>query len=175
MTSYAGWCQQGANMAKTLIAILTVSMAMAGCDVAFTRSQKVQNQVRSYLNDPGSGKFETVFKGNDEKHYCGWVNAKNRMGAYVGSTKFIHERVTDDFGVVTFVASPPKDFEFKMLKHSTDFESDFKELYSKCESIAKWNEKCNSAPETIADSHRLCQMMLDPKSKGLMAEIYKMK
>lgn len=45
------------------------------------------NAVRLKLTDPGSAQFDAVDKRNEIT--CGFVNAKNRMGGYVGYRAFI--------------------------------------------------------------------------------------
>jgi hypothetical protein len=45
--------------------------------------------VRGQLKDPDSAKFTNVRKSRDGSHVCGYVNAKNSMGGYVGNQPFI--------------------------------------------------------------------------------------
>ncbi len=51
-------------------------------------------------------KFENIREGNEEKYHCGWVNAKNRMGGYVGLTRFSHHRITDGYAEVKLFQVP---------------------------------------------------------------------
>jgi hypothetical protein len=50
---------------------------------------KVMDQVRGALNDPDSAKFQNVEFFPKTGAGCGLVNAKNKMGGYVGSTRFV--------------------------------------------------------------------------------------
>lgn len=45
--------------------------------------------VRKSLNDPESARFEEVTFNTNTKFGCGRVNSKNRMGGYVGFTRFV--------------------------------------------------------------------------------------
>jgi len=48
-----------------------------------------QNRVREALIDPDSGRFSGVYYNENTKNACGYVNAKNRLGGYVGMRPFI--------------------------------------------------------------------------------------
>ena len=69
-------------MIKQLIALPLVLNLLA-CDGA------AKDAVRDQLNDPGSAKFYEV--GSKGSVTCGLVNAKNRMGGFVGRRGFIFE------------------------------------------------------------------------------------
>lgn len=49
--------------------------------------QAAMEAVKSKLNDPDSAKFRDV-KRLGPLNYCGWVNAKNGFGGYVGYSLF---------------------------------------------------------------------------------------
>jgi len=49
----------------------------------------VISMVRQSLNDPESARFEEVTYNAKTKFGCGRVNAKNRMGGYVGFARFV--------------------------------------------------------------------------------------
>ena len=49
----------------------------------------VMDMVRRSLNDPESARFENVTFNAKTKFGCGVVNAKNRMGGYVGFARFV--------------------------------------------------------------------------------------
>lgn len=55
----------------------------------FSDDAKVINQVKGTLNDPDSAKFKDVKYFSNTKAGCGSVNAKNKMGGFVGYTRFI--------------------------------------------------------------------------------------
>jgi hypothetical protein len=48
-----------------------------------------QDRITGRLNDPESGRFRNVFVSPRGRAVCGEVNAKNRMGGYVGFRRFI--------------------------------------------------------------------------------------
>lgn len=71
-------------------------MALAGCE------NKVQEAVKRELIDSSSALFRDVQRcSGSQSIYRGEVNAKNRMGAYVGYEPFFYDGVS-----VTFAASP---------------------------------------------------------------------
>lgn len=51
------------------------------------------NSIREALNDPESARFRKLFVSPKGRAVCGEVNAKNKMGGYVGFRRFI---VADD-------------------------------------------------------------------------------
>lgn len=65
--------------------------------------EHVKTLVKSSLKDPDSAKFDDIKYFPETKAGCGYVNAKNSMGGYVGLTRFI----ASDSGDVSF--EPPDD------------------------------------------------------------------
>ena len=60
-----------------------ICLALAACD-----SHRAElDAVRMQLSDPGSAEFGSVE--TDDGTTCGFVNAKNRLGGYVGFRAFI--------------------------------------------------------------------------------------
>ena len=57
---------------------------------------RFQNLVKANLFDPGSAQFQNIRLNPDGTALCGQVNAKNRMGGYVGFRQFL---VTQEKGV----------------------------------------------------------------------------
>ena len=57
--------------------------------VYFSNTAKVMTQVKNALSDPESAKFQNVEFFPQTGAGCGLVNVKNKMGGYVGSTRFI--------------------------------------------------------------------------------------
>lgn len=76
-------------MNRTAILTLACAAALtAACDrVPGTDAYRARTELSGYLIDPGSAKI-TVYRGRGNA-LCGFVNAKNRMGAYVGNTPFL--------------------------------------------------------------------------------------
>jgi hypothetical protein len=76
---------------KVLLALALPAIALA-CVVAWLNVRPiydVKQQVRANLKDPDSAKFDDVTWNPERKAGCGYVNAKNAMGGYAGSTHFV--------------------------------------------------------------------------------------
>lgn len=69
----------------------------------FSPAAKLTAQVRSTLTDPDSARFESVRINPQSGVACGSVNAKNKLGGYVGSVRFM---VSSD-GAVIFEPRDP--------------------------------------------------------------------
>lgn len=65
--------------------------------------------IKSQLVDPDSARFSEQFHGKREGAWCGWVNARNSLGGYTGSQRFIALRTTG------FIESSLPPFEFEDL------------------------------------------------------------
>lgn len=70
-------------------AAVLLSAAIAGGWWFYWPVHQVETQVRARLNDPESARFSGVTFNRTKSVGCGLVNAKNRMGGYVGDTYFI--------------------------------------------------------------------------------------
>jgi hypothetical protein len=101
-----------------LIAVLAMPSAASAAHASrpLTGSEKalVEHAVRAELLDPDSARFRHNLFRTSEDQYCGLVNAKNRMGGYIGYKVFsvnftksggLIKKVTD----VTVVATDDKD------------------------------------------------------------------
>ena len=60
---------------------------------------KIKNAVRESLNDPDSAKFSKITFNSETGYGCGLVNARNKLGGYVGKKRFV---VSIDDGDVSF-------------------------------------------------------------------------
>jgi hypothetical protein len=78
---------KGKPVLRRLILPITVLALTPGCDRGRTQAEEA---VKRLLIDPGSAQFRDVvsYPNGAAERYCGEVNAKNRMGGYVGFTKF---------------------------------------------------------------------------------------
>jgi len=69
-----------------------VLLALAGCRyIPGTEASKIaegESQVRDALADPNSAEFRNLSIREVTGAVCGEVNAKNRMGGFVGFTRF---------------------------------------------------------------------------------------
>ena len=79
---------------KKLVVTVGVLAVLGGSGAAswflyFKPVEVVKDRVRSVLKDPDSAKFENVkyFKKTDVG--CGFVNARNSMGGYIGKRIFV--------------------------------------------------------------------------------------
>jgi hypothetical protein len=69
------------------LAIATVA-GVVGCWI-YWPTYITQQRVKLVLNDPDSAKFRGIAFNSATRAGCGFVNAKNRMGGYVGETHFV--------------------------------------------------------------------------------------
>lgn len=71
--------------------LLAVVFAVSGCGES-PKIREAKTIVSDTLTDPESAQFrklEVIDKGNDKFVVCGEVNARNRLGGYVGYRTFI--------------------------------------------------------------------------------------
>ena len=81
--------------------VVLASLSLAGCESAEEKSQREAQEHRSQLFqeaeavvragffDPDSARFDRLVLGKNDA-VCGWVNAKNRFGGYVGFEQFVY-------------------------------------------------------------------------------------
>lgn len=143
---------------------LFILVFLGGCDFAVTQEQKIKKEVMLRLNDPDSAKFRNIVKGKTENHYCGQVNAKNRMGGYAGYKSFIFKIIKDDEYSVIFLEEAPTDSEYASVKRSNGIE----EVMIKCDSIVEYKENC-SDDITVPE---MCELMKSDIKK-FVKEIFK--
>ncbi|MDR7117532.1 type VI secretion system-associated protein TagO [Caulobacter sp. BE254] len=83
-------------MRRQYAVLVVAALALAGCE------NKAEEAVKRELIDGGSAQFRDVQRcSSDSSIYKGEVNAKNRMGAYVGFEPFFYDGTS-----VTFAANP---------------------------------------------------------------------
>lgn len=131
------------------VMVIAAAAVLLGCG-----DQVAKNAVKRLLNDPDSAKFSNIQPGKATGDYCGFVNAKNRMGGYVGDTPFFYRKDTDTVAIVT----SPDDGDFRGLwlaiRSSSSFTSDLAKLSQKCGLMDQWDNVC-STPHP-QQKHRLC-------------------
>lgn len=84
--------QRGAALTVALL-----SATLMGCDaapegrLAPSQIDFIESAVRQQLRDPDSAQFRDIKIGTgDDAHFvCGYVNAKNGFGGYIGFTRFM--------------------------------------------------------------------------------------
>jgi hypothetical protein len=75
---------------KVWVVIALVVAAAAFVFIGSNRLNDGERAVLTKLNDPDSAKFGKSFKSKRaDSVWCGEVNAKNRMGGYVGMTRYV--------------------------------------------------------------------------------------
>jgi hypothetical protein len=77
------------NQYAILLAIGATAMTYFLWTEVLSTEAKVAKLVKRSLTDPESAKFRNINKGSDPGLVCGEVNSKNRLGGYVGFTKFL--------------------------------------------------------------------------------------
>lgn len=73
-------------MKKITISLLAL-VALSACSPGASEIEYAKKVVSEELFDPSSAEFSDV--AYMDGAVCGWVNGRNRMGGYVGSTKFL--------------------------------------------------------------------------------------
>lgn len=71
------------------LSALAAAVAVVVWGVSYWPTYQVQQRVKAALFDPDSAKFEGITYNRTTDVGCGYVNAKNKMGGYVGTTMFI--------------------------------------------------------------------------------------
>ena len=75
---------------NTSIALLLIgSLALTACNSGPSDSDKIKTIVKGVLIDGESAQFSDLKYYQSTKFGCGFVNAKNKLGGYVGKKKFI--------------------------------------------------------------------------------------
>ena len=143
-----------------LILMVLGLAALAGCGV----EMDAKNAAKKLLNDPGSAEFSDLRKGSEPDNVCGYLNAKNRMGGYVGKTPFFYEGATQMVAIV----APAEDGDFRSIWlgiRLNDFANDLEKTRQKCEVVAKWPAVCGSSYP--GPKHDLCDVILDGGASGI--------
>lgn len=143
-------------LARLNIAALCV-FALAGCG----DEGEAKTAVKSLLNDPDSAQFSELKRGKSKGDICGVVNAKNRMGGYVGNTPFMYEKNLEMASIVT--APEDRDFRSIWLGMRTDsYAEEFIKVMSQCQALERWDSVC--ATPHPQPKHQMCNVLLgDPK------------
>jgi hypothetical protein len=102
------------NIAKYLP--LLALLALAGCDISSNEPPPdlgiaaAEQAVKRILIDPESAQFSGISRNSETGAYCGYVNAKNRLGGYTGDKRFAFNN-----GRVVFFPDPA-DLDRKILE-----------------------------------------------------------
>lgn len=131
-------------------------LSVGACDlVPGTPANRAKVALSGYLLDPGSAKI-TVLKSTPDT-LCGTVNAKNRMGAYVGATPFL----VDGKYATPVVFSEPTISDYSTWSDNPNTSSGH-EAYSRmedgCAFKATWAKTCDaSSAEAIIVDEEFCK------------------
>jgi hypothetical protein len=153
---------------KTAVVFLVVGLAClsAACDrVPGTPQNRARVALKPYLIDPSSAKIE-IIKASAES-VCGTVNAKNRMGAYVGAMPFVVESKYSD----PVVFSEPTIFDFTLWNDSPNSSSGreaYQRLENGCTFRSRWAASCDSSTaNAIMVDEQLCRLWNTEDYAGL--------
>jgi len=128
---------------RTLILLPLAATAFASVLTACSPNSEAQEAIKRLLNDPESAKFADVITGNDG-NVCGRVNAKNRMGGYVGTVPFFYQAKVKYAAIVP----PVEDSDFRSLWLSIKLRSTLTDelttLNTKCMHMSQWSDVCGS-------------------------------
>ncbi len=73
------------------VAVLVCTLFMVGCSPSEKDFVEMgESVVKDTLKDPDSAKFESFFRdfGDDTGYVCGYINAKNSYGGYIGKKPY---------------------------------------------------------------------------------------
>lgn len=142
---------------KMCIAAMAVVFLLTACT-----DGGAKKAVSSQLYDPDSAKFEGLTKGVEDYIVCGQVNAKNRMGGYVGARPFFYFK---DSQLATLVSAPTtsdfRSYWYGLQAKSSD--EDFEKVYRGCQNVTRWNQVCGNVAKI--EPHKFCTPLMDPKGK----------
>lgn len=151
--------------ARITLVIAAMAATLTACEQLPGAVNEAKREVRRNLIDPTSARFESVYENHKTGAVCGFVNAKNRMGAYVGAKPFVYEKSSG----ATLVQEPPTDREFERYFDNIEYAEagDYMKLEEKCKSVALWQSKCSSS--TYMGESKYCALVNDGKS---MMDLY---
>lgn len=121
-----------------VIALLP-AILLSGCD----RYGDAKKAVKAALIDPESAQFDDVTAGKEAGIVCGLVNAKNRMGGYIGRMPFYTRN-----GVVYMTASGPTRSDLRLLNATSvtdeklEWEKRWMEIQVGCDFIGSIGRYC---------------------------------
>ena len=109
------------------------------------------------------------------KSVCGYVNAKNRMGGYVGRSPYLYDTTQG----ASALMQPPTTNDLELLKLSISDQSSWKEkwlaIQTSCDFIDRWQRTCPALMSLNQQdtSVRLCRAWLkkDSTTDSVLQEI----
>lgn len=94
---------KGAFAAACAVAVAALIAAYGLLTYGPGSERQVLERVRNSLTDPASAQFKDVVVG--DYFVCGRVNAKNRMGGYIGFQRFLAYRYIEDEAATPYFES----------------------------------------------------------------------
>lgn len=164
--------KHGETMTRNaVLAAAIAALSLAACTEESAKKVRAEDAVKAFLNDPGSATFENVQPGKTDRHICGTVNAKNRMGAYVGKTPFVYTEFSPSNGFAVLMNGSPTDLDFKLLPHHPDKHAQLDKLEAQCRAVEHWNNGCAIS---LIPLHRLCKPAMERNYETLLRESRKL-
>lgn len=141
-----------------LFAALLIAGSLVGCG----GEGEAKTAVKALLNDPESAQFSSLQPGKGKGDVCGLVNAKNRMGGYVGNTPFMYEKALVSATIVP--ATDEQDFRALWLDMKANIVGEsLTAVMSRCQNLARWETVCTTPHPS--PKHQMCVVLLgDPKA-----------
>lgn len=145
-------------MSRIPIALaLFTTLHLVACDeIPGTLKAKAHQAVRNAMFDPDAAKFRNDRESDNGQNVCGEVNGKNRLGAYVGFSKYIYLG-----GGISLVSPGDPDFR----EYYRDVEKEFsahdaiEKLGLACVFAREWVTNCSRAQRgAMADNERQCKL-----------------
>lgn len=151
-------------MKKIFVSFFMLFLAtfIVGCDYLPTDKNKAQKAVKNVLIDPNSAMFSDVKEGVSANYVCGFVNSKNRMGGYVGSSPFIYNTKKEKLMLLSKWATDStfQSYEFSLrYKNLSDGLKLMDEILVACKFPIDWSSKCGGSLINGNDA-QLCPLYL---------------
>lgn len=129
---------------KKLWPFVAIALGLAAAGYALrdqvpTKENKARAALALVLNDPSSARIDEVQPGLAPDSICGSVNAKNRMGAYVGATPFL---VVGDTALIYEGSAKDSDFEGLIIFSGSGFAERYTNIVRQCKATDRFKEVC---------------------------------
>ncbi|QYC10588.1 hypothetical protein [Brevundimonas nasdae] len=142
-------------MHDRVILVVALGLGISACDrIPGTPTNAARDAVTASLFDPYSAKLR--YLATTPKAVCGVVNAKNRMGAYVGETAFIAPR---DGGRVALFHDAPSINDYATWSRNSEGEagrSAYQRLEDGCAFPERWQFDCQMHWLGPEGDHKVC-------------------
>lgn len=147
--------------------VALAALVLSACDrIPGTDESVARSALAAGLFDPDSARIRVVYR--TPKAVCGSVDAKNRMGAYVGDAAFIVDRATGSVGIFSEAPSL-SDFRYwrDNVREASADES-WRKMESGCRFPKEWARDCD---QPSAAAFKLNDKMCDAVLAGNLREL----